>query len=157
MASGSRDRTVRMWDVTDVNKPSRIVGRHDDDVVNVRFSPDGKTLASSSWDQSIQLRDLTKPDSPPKFLMGQDARVWALALSHDGRRLASGGGEKGVLFWDLTHKTNSAPLEDLVDSICQKVWRNLSMEEWTKFVSEDLPYERTCPNLPAHPTMTAGL
>ncbi len=157
LASGGRDRTVRIWDLTEADISSKIVGRHDDDVVNVRFSPDGKTLISSSWDQSIQLRDLTKPDSPPKFLMGQDARVWALALSHDGRRLASGGGEKGVLFWDLTHKTNSAPLEDLVDSICQKVWRNLSMEEWTKFVSEDLPYERTCPNLPAHPTMTAGL
>lgn len=148
LATGSRDRTVRIWDLTKENITSKVIAQHDDDVVNVRFSKDGRMLASSSWDQSIQLRDLFQPEKPPKFLMGQDARVWALAFSHDGNLLASGGGEKGVLLWDLTHKANNAPLEDLIDSICHKVWRNMTIEEWRKFVSEDLPYEQTCPNLP---------
>ena len=39
-------------------------------------------------------------------------------------------------------------METLAEMICQKVWRNLTMQEWRQFVSPDIPYERTCPNLP---------
>jgi hypothetical protein len=52
----------------------------------------------------------------------------AVAFSPDGQRLVS-------------------------DSVCQKVWRNLTLEEWHKFVGIELPYERTCPNLPRHPSL----
>ena len=151
LASGGRDRTVRLWDLTDPGAPHYVLGRHDDDVLKVRFSPDGRYLATSSEDESIRLWDLDDPDQPPVLLYGQEDRVWALAFSPDGRTLASGGGDKGVLLWDLTHPVNTAPLDQLVESICTKVWRNLTAEEWREFVGEDIPYQRTCPDLPARP------
>ena len=39
--------------------------------------------------------------------------------------------------------------EGLSELVCQKVRRNLTMEEWRQFVGADIPYERTCPGLPA--------
>jgi hypothetical protein len=38
--------------------------------------------------------------------------------------------------------------EDLYQRVCTTVWRNLSLAEWQQFISHELPYERTCPNLP---------
>jgi tetratricopeptide (TPR) repeat protein len=40
--------------------------------------------------------------------------------------------------------------------VCEKVRRNLTIEEWYQFVGFDIPYERTCPNLPLHPSFIEG-
>ena len=122
-------------------------------VLRVRFSPDGKYLASSSKDTSIRLWDLSSPGTPPALLHGHESAVWALAFSPDSKILASGAKANGVLLWDLTHPVNTAPLEQLADLVCEKVWRNLTLAEWQQFVGEDIPYGRTCPDLPVHPSL----
>ena len=30
---------------------------------------------------------------------------------------------------------------------------NLTLDEWREFVGQDIPYERTCPNRPIHPSV----
>jgi tetratricopeptide (TPR) repeat protein len=35
---------------------------------------------------------------------------------------------------------------------CNRVWRNLTVYEWNEFLGADIPYERTCPKLPVHPS-----
>ncbi len=153
LASGGSDTTVRLWDPADPSAPSSVLGRHDDAVLRVRFSPDGKYLASSSKDTSIRLWDLTSEGTLPALLHGDQGGVWALAFSPDSKTLVSGGDENGVMLWDLTHPVNTAPLGRLADLVCEKVWRNLTLDEWHQFVGEDIPYARTCPDLPAHPSL----
>ena len=97
----------------------------------------------------FRLRDLTVPAT---VLQGHYGKVIGVAFSPDGRTPASGGGNKGVLLSDLTNPLNTAPRKDIVDLICETAWRNLTLTEWREFVSSEMPYERTCPNLPAHPT-----
>jgi tetratricopeptide (TPR) repeat protein len=41
----------------------------------------------------------------------------------------------------------------MADQVCKLVGRNLTYEEWQRFVGEAIPYERTCPNLPIHPSL----
>jgi hypothetical protein len=53
----------------------------------------------------------------------------------------------------MTHPVMRLPTDGLANLVCEKVWRNLTLEEWRQFVAEDIPYERTCPNLPVHPSV----
>ncbi|WP_261575808.1 WD40 repeat domain-containing protein [Frankia gtarii] len=58
LASGSKDGTVRFWDVTDPEAPhlpEQSLTGHADLVLSVAFSPNGKTLASAGWDQKVLL------------------------------------------------------------------------------------------------------
>ncbi len=81
--------------------------------------------------------------SSPYFshiLRGHENVVWSVAFSPDGQTLASGSFDRTILLW-MVHT------ENLAGKICQQVWRNLTLDEWRQLVGEDLPYERTCPNL----------
>ena len=62
LASGSRDDTIRLWDVNTGTLLRTLTG-HTSGVTSVVFSPDGYTLASGSYDNTIRLWELELPVS----------------------------------------------------------------------------------------------
>jgi WD40 repeat protein len=58
LASGSRDRTIKLWEVATGQEVRSLKG-HTDDVESVAFSPDGRLLASGSIDDTIKLWDIS--------------------------------------------------------------------------------------------------
>ena len=154
LASGGRvDASVRLWNPNAPEQPSLILGHHDGAVIRVRFSPDGKQLASVSMDRSVRLWSVDNPDMLPIVLSDHEGEVWALAYSPDGKQLVTGGTDKTIRIWDLTHPLNSSTTQQVADMVCEKVWRNLTLDEWHKFVGVDIPYERTCENRPIHTSL----
>ena len=106
LASGSWDRTIRIWDVGNNNRRHvRTLRGHTDNVYSVAWSPDGGTLASGSLDGTVRLWN---PDNGINFavLRGHTRRVYCVAWSPDGRILASGSFDGTVRLWNPdTHGT----------------------------------------------------
>ena len=117
LASGSLDKTIRLWDATTgVHKRTLTV---DSQVLSVAFSPDGLTLASGIGDKIIRLWDATT-GVHKQTLTGHTGPVWSVAFSLDGLTLASGSHDKTIRLWDATtgaHKQTLTGHTDVVFSV----------------------------------------
>ncbi|MFB6934329.1 nSTAND1 domain-containing NTPase [Streptomyces chartreusis] len=119
LATASYDRTVRLWDVSDRDRP-RPLGKpltgHRSWVSSAVFSPDGHTLASASDDGTVRLWDVTRPSRPRPIgapLTGHEGTIYLVAFSPDGRTLASVSEDRTVRLWNLADPRRPEPLATL--------------------------------------------
>jgi WD40 repeat protein/serine/threonine protein kinase len=101
LASGSEDKTVRLWDPWS-GALLRVLKGHKADVRAVAWSPNGKVLASGSWDDTVRLWNVTNRDEPILILKGHENGVEAVAWSADGKVIASGSMDHDVRLWDTS-------------------------------------------------------
>jgi WD40 repeat protein len=148
LASGGYDGNVILWDVASRRPVRQPLTGHTGAVKSVAFSPDGQTLASSGEDNFIILRDVASQRPLGAPLVSQDF-VRSLSFrpntqdqkGDNGQILASGGSNDGaVVLWDISP-------ESWQERVCRKVARNLSLEEWERYLGDE-PYRATCPQAP---------
>ncbi len=111
LASGSEDKTIILWDVSNRQSPVQLgapLKGH-----SVAFSPDGQTLASGSDDETIILWDVSNRQSPVQLgapLKGHSSWVTSVAFSPDGQTLASGSYDNTIILWDVSNRQSPARL-----------------------------------------------
>ncbi|WP_052311095.1 WD40 repeat domain-containing protein [Anabaena sp. PCC 7108] len=101
--SGSRDNTIKIWDLGTGQEKLTLLG-HSHLVNAIAVTPDGKTVISGSFDKTIKIWDLVTGQE--KFtLKGHDYSVNAIAVTPDGKTLISGSSDKTIKIWDLETQT----------------------------------------------------
>lgn len=103
LASGSDDKTLKIWDL-ETQQHRTFVGHQDaawSGAINaVGFSIDGKIVASGSDDKTIKLWDVETGNTIITFT-GHEEKICSLAFSPLGKILASGSKDKTVKLWHL--------------------------------------------------------
>ncbi|MCU0568185.1 MAG: protein kinase [Oculatellaceae cyanobacterium Prado106] len=107
LASGSTDRTIKLWQLDSGKLLHTFAGRslfshqgHRDRITALAFSPVGDILFSGSEDGTIKewdIRSRQLVNTLPEPGWG----ISALTVSEDGWTLVSGGGDGVIHFWDL--------------------------------------------------------
>jgi WD40 repeat protein len=97
--SGSRDGTVRLWDIEKGQELFTLTG-HTDSVMAVAITDEGHRGVSGSWDGTVRVWDL---DAETELfrLSGHEGPVLDVALSPEGRVAVSGSWDRTAKSWDV--------------------------------------------------------
>jgi len=120
LATGSRDRTVRLWDLATGQLIRELKG-HADSVGSIVWSPDGRSLSSVGADGAIRRWDAATGQLL-KEVKGLERVVKTVAWSPDRRTIASGTDAKSVRLWDPATGQTIRELKGHTGDIEQVVW-----------------------------------
>ncbi len=99
LASGSEDKTIKIWSTKKYKKHATLKG-HTGWVSALAFSEDGKYIASGDTESNVHLWDVHKKRRIAIF-KGHTNGILAMTFSPDGKTLATGSADGTIRFWDV--------------------------------------------------------
>jgi len=106
VASGSDDKTIRLWRITGHEEPRpEIRSIHTiklrSCINSLAFSPDGSLLGAALDSGWIELYDMVKGKMVGALEGQTTSEVWTICFSPDGKRIISGALDRAVRIWDV--------------------------------------------------------
>jgi len=142
VATGSGDNTARVMDAATGKEVSRLA--HQGFVSAVAFSPDGKWVATGSWDKTARVMDAATGKELVRHQM--NGKVTTVSLLRNSSLMVAALPSNDAI--EISHI--SIDPAELIRDACSRLPRNLTREEWNRYLPGE-PYRATCPNLPEAP------
>src|SRR6266516_3748247 len=120
VASGSGDRTVRIWNVATGQAEQTLEG-HSGSVTSVVFSPDGSKVASGSGDRTVRIWNVATGQAE-QTLKGHSGWIRSVVFSPDGSKVASGSDDRTVRIWNVATGQAEQTLEGHSDWVTSVVF-----------------------------------
>jgi WD40 repeat protein/serine/threonine protein kinase len=116
LASGSEDRTARLWDAASGALLATCRG-HTSKVLSTEFRPDGARLVTTSADGTVRQWDAATGQEAEAPYDRHTAEVFTAAYSPDGQWVASGGADRTVRVWRATGRQDVAVLHGHAETV----------------------------------------
>ncbi len=102
---------IREWSLVDEATQTRSWQAHEDVILDMDLSPDGRLLATASADRLAKIWELdlseetddSKTENAPKsrLMEAHSGQVWSIAFHPDGKSLITGSGDQEIKVWDV--------------------------------------------------------
>ncbi|KAI3622002.1 u3 small nucleolar rna-associated protein [Moniliophthora roreri] len=135
LATGSGDKTVKLWNLDDFSCVKTFEG-HTNSVLRVDFLCAGMQLASSASDGLVKIWNIASEECAATLDNHED-KVWALAISKDERTILSGAADSVVTFWeDCTEEQEQEQEQKRTDMVQkeQDFQNYLSLHDYRKAI-----------------------
>ena len=113
VASGSGDRTVRLWEGNG-GEPRIFTASNDEDgdagITSLSLSPDGRWLLAGCLDRVIRIWD-TGSGRLVETVAGHRDSVYSVALSRDGKTLVSGSLDRTLRIWSFSSTADTVTVQ----------------------------------------------
>lgn len=138
LATAGVDGTVNLWDVDQLpaaknnakTEPAHKFDPLGGGIVSIAFTKEGNTLAAASDDGSIWLWDFAQSAGNPsrRLLISDELGIESIAFDDNGKLVVVSG--TAVREWETDPDV-------LADTVCDKVYRDLTTDEWVQYVDHD--------------------
>jgi eukaryotic-like serine/threonine-protein kinase len=106
--SGSRDKTIRFWDVALTNRSREVCAEHKGAVAGLAISRNGNLMVSGCSANTIKFWDTRHLGKSLGGLSWHQSAIHSLAFSPDGVTVASGGADRSVRLLDFPSRRQLA-------------------------------------------------
>ncbi|MEU2251810.1 WD40 repeat domain-containing protein [Nocardia xishanensis] len=141
----AEDQVLHRWDLR-TGKPigGPMTGHGSLSVRSIAISSDGRYIISGGSDRTLRFWDARTGEPIGEPLTGPEGWIMEARITPDNRHVSTvflGYDQSGGI-WEWPGPASWA--EDL----CAKLTFNMSRKQWAEWVSPDLPYSKTCDDLP---------
>lgn len=147
LVTGSRDKSIIIWDLTkedlQYGTARRAFTGHSHFISDVVISSDGQFVLSGSWDGTLRLWDINAGVCHRQFI-GHSKDVLSVAFSADNRQIVSGSRDKTIKLWNTL-------------GVCKYTIEDQGHSEWVSCVrfTPNVPNVDNYPNVGAKPLIVS--
>ena len=141
LAIGKEDGSIVLWDLVYKEMSQSLTGQsltgHQAMVSDLQFSSDDQFLLSASYDGTAMLWNMKSINERQVVFADHGGWVLHAAFNPNGRDLITVDALGSLRYFPLQ-------MEFYATDLCNKVRRNMTVKEWSNFVGNDIPYQKTC-------------
>jgi conflict system STAND superfamily ATPase/WD40 domain-containing protein len=145
LAAGSEDGKVHLWSAAGARWIHDTLPAGKSAILSVAFDRSSALIAAGDTDGIIRIWSAFTGDAASEPLQGHASPVRSLAFL-SRKSLISAQDDGSIRVWDVaTRQRLPADFSRVRDVACTVANRNLTPDEWTRYIGNDLPYRRVCP------------